>query len=127
MDLITDITPDILLNKTVSVIDALKNEEVWRAIPLVSSLDNFDQLKEMQLVRFRGLVQDMMDPEIYLEIFQTKSSSNELKTHNGKYRENIKLQVMVDIQELSPSIELTRQKIFSFVSRKTRNCCSIPT
>lgn len=93
MNSINLLRPEDVLSNSSEIFHSLKNDEIWRNIPLVSSLDSFDHLREMQVVRFRGLVQDMMDPEIYLEIFQTKTASNKLKMHNGKYRDNIKLDV----------------------------------
>lgn len=51
----------------------LKNPDVWKEIPLLNSapLCNF---KDKQLVRFRGMIQDMYDPEYYLEQYEVKNS-----------------------------------------------------
>lgn len=91
---LTELTPELLCSNLSETLSALKDDAVWKQIPLISNLPNFDQLKEMQVVRFRGLVQDMLDPEIYLETFQTKCVDNgEVKLRNGKYRDNIKMEV----------------------------------
>lgn len=93
MSSVNTLTPQDVLSNSSEVLKTLGSDQVWRSVPLISSLDKFDHLKEMQLVRFRGLIQDMMDPEIYLESFQTKNATNEIKMHSGKYRDNIKLEV----------------------------------
>lgn len=90
------LTPELLCSNLPETLAALKDDAVWKEIPLISNLPNFDQLKDMQLVRFRGLVQDMLDPEIYLETFQTKwGEMGDVKLRNGKYRDNIKLEVIL--------------------------------
>lgn len=91
------LTPDIFMEKAGEVLDALSNEEIRTKIPLISNLDNFDRLTDMQLVRFRGLVQNMLDPEIYLETYQTKNENDALFMRKGKYRDTFKLQVIVFI------------------------------
>lgn len=95
---LNELTPELLCGKLTETLSTLKDDAVWSQVPLISNLPNFDQLKEMQLVRFRGLVQDMLDPEIYLEKFQTKCETDgEVKLRNGKYRDNIKLEVIYSI------------------------------
>lgn len=92
---LNELTPELLCSNLPETLAALKDDAVWNQIPLISNLPNFDQLKEMQLVRFRGLVQDMLDPEIYLETFQTKcGETGDVKSRNGKYRDNVKLEVI---------------------------------
>lgn len=93
MEFIRSLTPEVLLANPSATLENLQKDENWQNIPLVSQLNSFDHLNEMQLVRFRGLVQDMHDPEIYLEQFQTKNALNELKTYSAKFKENIKLEV----------------------------------
>lgn len=96
MDTIKTLTPELLVNSSEEILQILNDDSIWKQIPLISNMDNFDKLKEMQLVRFRGLIQDMMDPEIYLQTFQTTNTENNLCTRNGKYRDNIKLEVGFD-------------------------------
>ena len=64
-----------------------KNHEIHSSKCLISV--------DMQLVRFRGLVQNMLDPEIYLESYQTKTDAETLALRKGKFRDNLKLQVSV--------------------------------
>lgn len=87
------LTPDIFIEKSADVLDILSNEANRAKIPLISNWNNFDHLKDMQLVRFRGLVQNMLDPEIYLQSYQVKGDNENISTRNGKYRDNLKLQV----------------------------------
>lgn len=96
---LSELTPELLCSNLSETLSTLKDDAVWAQVPLISNLSNFDHLKEMQLVRFRGLVQDMLDPEIYLEAFQTKCESNgEVKLRNGKYRDNVKLEVIYSLR-----------------------------
>lgn len=98
---LNELTPDLVCNNLPETLATLKDDAVWREIPLISSLRSYDHLKEMQLVRFRGLVQDMRDPEIYLEAFQTKSVENgDVKLRSLKYRDNIKLEVIYPLRLL---------------------------
>lgn len=92
---LNELTPELVCSNLPGILETLKDDAVWKQIPLISNLLNFDDLKEMQLVRFRGLVQDIRDPEIYLETFQTKSLENgDVKLRTVKYRDNIKLEVI---------------------------------
>lgn len=94
MVLLNELTPELLSTNLSDTLLTLKDDDVWKRIPLISNLSNFDRLKEMQLVRFRGLIQDMRDPEIYLETFQTKCAQNgETKLRGAKYRDNVKIEV----------------------------------
>lgn len=94
-----ELTPELVCSNLPETLATLKDDAVWREIPLISSLTSFDHLKEMQLVRFRGLVQDMRDPEIYLETFQTKCVENgDVKLRSIKYRDNIKLEVIYPLR-----------------------------
>lgn len=84
------ITPEYFITHSEEV---LKGIEDAKKIPLLNNLDDFSNLKDTQLIRFRGIVQDMHDSEIYLEKLETKTCANEKKIRNGKYRDNTKLEV----------------------------------
>lgn len=95
MDSIATLTPERFIDQSEKYLELLNtDEEVRKSIPLISSLKSYEQLKDAQLVRFRGLIQDMQDPEIYLETYQTKDANNTISTHKGKYRDNLKLKVV---------------------------------
>lgn len=93
METIESLTPEIYLEQSSKVLEALSNETDRVKIPLISNWENFNRLKDMQLVRFRGLVQNMLDPEIYLETYQTKTATGVLQLRKGKFRDNFKLKV----------------------------------
>lgn len=93
METVESLTPEMYLEQSSEVLAALSNEINRVKIPLISNWENFDRLKDMQLVRFRGLVQNMLDPEIYLETYQTKTDTETLQLRKGKFRDNIKLKV----------------------------------
>lgn len=94
MEILDSLTPELFIERQADVLEAISNGRVRAKIPLISNLDSFDQLNDGQLVRFRGLVQNMFDPEIYLERYQIKDVNND-QHHacNGKYRDNVKLKV----------------------------------
>lgn len=94
MEILESLTPELLLERHSDVLAAVSNGSIRGKIPVISNLDNFNQLNDGQVVRFRGLVQNMFDPEIYLEQYQVKDVNNDqLHTRNGKYRDNLKLKV----------------------------------
>lgn len=51
----------------------------WEAVPLLSSLRN-DQVQSGRLVRFRGMVQDMFDPEFYVAVY-SQVGGNAVRVH----------------------------------------------
>lgn len=89
------LTPEQFMEKPAEVLEALSNEITRSKIPLISNWENFNRLKDMQLVRFRGLVQNMLDPEIYLDTYQTKAENGVISTRKGKFRDNLKLEVII--------------------------------
>lgn len=85
-------SPDMFVELPESAKQLLSDKKFTSKIPLINNWKSFGQLQDMQLVRFRGLIQNMLDPEIYLEAFQIKIG-DAIEMRNGKYRDNIKLQV----------------------------------
>lgn len=69
----------------------LENKECWRKIPYLNYTP-LHELKDLSLVRFRGMIQDMLDPEIYLEKYKVVSSDGKQRLQNGKYRDCLVLQ-----------------------------------
>ncbi|XP_016994128.2 mini-chromosome maintenance complex-binding protein [Drosophila takahashii] len=70
--------------------DLLKDPSRWHSIPLLNYTP-LHKLKDQTLVRFRGMIQDMMDPEIYLERYEVKSPDGGKRLQDGKYRDCLKL------------------------------------
>ncbi|XP_017041399.2 mini-chromosome maintenance complex-binding protein [Drosophila ficusphila] len=86
-------TPEELApqHKDTSVLnDLLKDPSRWHSVPLLNYTP-LHKLKDQTLVRFRGMIQDMMDPEIYLERYELKSADGSRRLQNGKYRDCLKL------------------------------------
>ncbi|KAH8325666.1 hypothetical protein KR067_003718 [Drosophila pandora] len=91
MDLPT--TPDELSAQSMegtALKDLLKDSSRWHSIPLLNYTP-LHKLKDQTLVRFRGMIQDMMDPEIYLERYEVKSSDGSKRLHDGKFRDCLRL------------------------------------
>lgn len=93
METIETLTPESFAQRSNEILKIVSDEAVRAKIPLISNWENFNQLKDMQLIRFRGLVQNMMDPEIYLETYETKDDNDVVKTRKTKFRDNIQLEV----------------------------------
>ncbi|XP_034129011.1 mini-chromosome maintenance complex-binding protein [Drosophila guanche] len=70
--------------------ESLKDLYAWHAIPLLNYTP-LHKLKDQCLVRFRGMIQDMMDPEIYLECYEVKSTDGNKRVQHGKYHDCLKL------------------------------------
>lgn len=75
---------DFISNES-EIIETLKDFEKWKSIPLLdhASLHNF---KDHGLVRFRGMVQDMLDNETYLEKYKVNGGEAS-RVQNGKFRD----------------------------------------
>ncbi|XP_005175421.1 mini-chromosome maintenance complex-binding protein [Musca domestica] len=70
---------------------AFEDPQLWATIPLLNYTP-LHKLKDYSVVRFRGMIQDMLDPEIYLESYEVKkkehsSGSGEIRMQPGKYRD----------------------------------------
>uniref|UniRef100_A0A182N9L8 Mini-chromosome maintenance complex-binding protein n=1 Tax=Anopheles dirus TaxID=7168 RepID=A0A182N9L8_9DIPT len=68
-------------------LDAAGSPE-WASIPLLNCAE-LAQLPDGSLVRFRGMLQDMQDPECYLERYgvRSKADGSLVRQQNGKYRD----------------------------------------
>lgn len=119
MDVLDALTPDSFIERSTEILEALSNESTRIKIPLISNWENFNRLKDMQLVRFRGLVQNMLDPEIYLETYQTKNDNDVLQIRKGKFRDNLKLEVCF---KLKTQFYVKCLQNLLFFSGKRRSC-----
>lgn len=70
--------------------ELLQDSKRWHSIPLLNHTP-LHKLKDQGLVRFRGMVQDMMDPEIYLERYEVKSGDGNTRLQLGKFRDCLRL------------------------------------
>ncbi|XP_037940373.1 mini-chromosome maintenance complex-binding protein-like [Teleopsis dalmanni] len=88
-------TENIILPKTLeeftetdSLCDALKDPTFLAKVPLLNYTP-LHKLKNHALVRFRGMIQDMVDPEIYLEKYEVKSDNGDTRLQCGKFRDTL--------------------------------------
>ncbi|XP_058465034.1 mini-chromosome maintenance complex-binding protein [Malaya genurostris] len=81
-------TPEYFVANMAQCVEYLSKQEVRDKIPLLNCSELHD-LHDNSLVRFRGMIQDMQDPECYLEQYEVRAKdSNELlRVQNGKYRD----------------------------------------
>lgn len=70
--------------------ELLEDNIKWHSIPLLNHTP-LHKLKDQGLVRFRGMVQDMMGPEIYLERYELKSVDGGTRLQQGKYRDCLRV------------------------------------
>lgn len=87
-DLLNDfdsITPNIWMLNEEGWKDKLLKLPSWHKIPLINSNASHN-LPDGCLVRFRGMIQDMHNPEFYFEQYEIyNSETNEVKLKSGKY------------------------------------------
>ncbi|XP_017474527.1 PREDICTED: mini-chromosome maintenance complex-binding protein [Rhagoletis zephyria] len=80
--------PEQLASKAgTAFVTSLEDPKRWTGIPLLNYTP-LHELKDMSIVRFRGMIQDMLDPEMYLERYEvTKEADNTSRVQEGKYRD----------------------------------------
>ncbi|KAL5277760.1 MCMBP family protein [Megaselia abdita] len=76
---------DFVQNES-QIVETLKDLENWKSIPLLdhSMLHSF---QDNTLVRFRGMVQDMLDNETYLEKYKVNGEGGSSRVQDGKFRD----------------------------------------
>lgn len=80
-----DIKDDAAVQKS------LEDLEILSKIPLIN-YTSLDKFKDYTIVRFRGMIQDMLDPEIYLERYEVKKADGAKCIKDGKYRDVLLLE-----------------------------------
>ncbi|XP_023938645.1 mini-chromosome maintenance complex-binding protein [Bicyclus anynana] len=79
------VTPDVWMLNEASWNERLVQLPNWQKIPLINS-NTSHNLPDGSLVRFRGMVQDMHNPEFFFEQFEVFNTvTNEIKNKSGKY------------------------------------------
>lgn len=79
-------TPDIFVSERCQYLNYFENYSNWGKVPLL----NYGDVEHPQqsFVRYRGMVQNMRDTEIYYEYYEIQESPSALlKTLCGKYRD----------------------------------------
>lgn len=95
-------TPEHFAANEGSCLEQLSKPEVRAQIPLLNCTPLHD-LRDNALVRFRGMIQDMQDPECFLERYEVrrKDDGSLLRVQDGKYRDVLvmdKNEEVVDFQ-----------------------------
>lgn len=75
---------DFVANES-QIIEVLKDLEKWKSVPLLDHAMLHD-FKDNSLVRFRGMVQDMLDNETYLEKYKVSGEASS-RFQDGKFRD----------------------------------------
>lgn len=85
---ITSWTAEFFAANEAACVEHLAKPEVRSQIPLVN-YTQLHNLRDNAVVRFRGMIQDMQDPECYLERYEVrrKDDSSLVRVQNGKYRD----------------------------------------
>ncbi|XP_001656900.2 mini-chromosome maintenance complex-binding protein [Aedes aegypti] len=81
-------TPEYFAGNEKQCVEQLDKPEVRAQIPLLNCTQLHD-IRDNALVRFRGMIQDMQDPECYLEEYEVrnKQDGSLIRVQSGKYRD----------------------------------------
>ncbi|XP_013110369.2 mini-chromosome maintenance complex-binding protein [Stomoxys calcitrans] len=95
----------------------LEDPNVWSTIPLLNYTP-LHQLKDCSIVRFRGMIQDMLDPEIYLQSYEVKNSEDSKKSRiqPGKYRDCLVVGSGEEVNYYAESNEQGERRVLFVVS-----------
>lgn len=77
---------DAYLANETAIDEQLRAGTYAQPIPLLNYAQ-LQQLPDGTLVRFRGMVQDMLDPEIYLERYEVRTAEGGVRVQDGRYRD----------------------------------------
>ncbi|XP_059050680.1 mini-chromosome maintenance complex-binding protein isoform X1 [Achroia grisella] len=81
------VTPEIWVANEEGWREKLLTLPNWYQIPLINCNASHN-LSDSKLVRFRGMIQDMHNPEFYFEQFEVYNTvTKEIKSKTGKYRD----------------------------------------
>lgn len=101
--------------------EKLSTEEAWKSIPSMNATPNHD-LVDGQLVRFRCMIQDMFDPEFYLNKYEVRDlSSGAVRMETGRYRDGGPNGAREEILFDSPKSENCDRQSFYVISVPCEN------
>uniref|UniRef100_A0A8D8C789 Mini-chromosome maintenance complex-binding protein n=2 Tax=Culex pipiens TaxID=7175 RepID=A0A8D8C789_CULPI len=86
---LTSWTPEYFCENATSCAEHLSKAEVRATIPLLNC-SKLHNLRDNTLVRFRGMIQDMQDPECFLERYEVRRKGGDgglLRVQDGRYRD----------------------------------------
>ncbi|XP_015110478.1 mini-chromosome maintenance complex-binding protein [Diachasma alloeum] len=111
-----DWTCDYFVENRTSCKNSLANINESGGIPSLNSSALHD-LKDGQLVRFRGMIQDMYNPEFYFERYEVRdNSSGESSMRTGMYRDTALCQEHEDILLESENNKSSERQTFVVIS-----------
>ena len=64
----------------------LKQEETLKLIPNLN-YSNPEHFANKQLVKFRGIIQDQLEPEFYLDKYKVKTADDTIRIQDGKFQD----------------------------------------
>ncbi|KAK3921245.1 Mini-chromosome maintenance complex-binding protein [Frankliniella fusca] len=89
----------------------------WNQIPLINTIPNYE-LQDLQLVRFRGMVQYMHNPEYFMGQYEVEDKESKVKTtRSGRYR---------DVIQCSPTEYVIDKREQSIEERQVYYCITTP-
>lgn len=89
----------------------------WNQIPLINTIPNYE-LHDHQLVRFRGMVQYMYNPEYFMAQYEVEDNSSKVKvTRSGRYR---------DVIQCAPNEKVVENRDQSIEERQVFYCITTP-
>lgn len=91
---LSNLSLDEYLSNETSYTEVLKDDQNVQQVPLLNYA-NLQNFTDNTLVRFRGMVQDMQDPEMYLESYEVNDKNSSVRMQDGRYRDVLVLRVSV--------------------------------
>ncbi|XP_012269288.3 mini-chromosome maintenance complex-binding protein [Athalia rosae] len=109
---LSDWTPDFFLENESACEQVLGEVDLRASIPSLNSLP-LHAFKNQQLVRFRGMIQDMYNPEFYCDTFKVRSTiTNDTQTRRGKYKDSVNITGDAVIVDSEGMVNAERQTYF---------------
>ncbi|KAK4877050.1 hypothetical protein RN001_009556 [Aquatica leii] len=82
---ISTITADVWIENENELIQRLQEHTNWESIPFLN-YNEVQNLQDRKLVKFRGMVQDMFNPEYFYEQYEVVDQTTKVKSlRNGKF------------------------------------------
>lgn len=101
---LSNLSLDEYLSDETGYAEVLKDVRSVQQVPLLNYA-NVQDFADHTLVRFRGMVQDMQDPETYLESYEVNGDNATIRKQDGRYRDLLVLRVsdIVEFCTFSPN------------------------
>ena len=80
-------------------LEELKKEQSVKLIPFLNYLSP-DKLKNGTFLRFRGIIQDQLEPEFFLDQYQVKASDGSIRIQDGRFQDSFVLKTGENVRIL---------------------------